>query len=128
MAHTLTASPPSTEVSAFTLATALAWLGHDCDGGCPATAMCIPAGVWFVRDSSPGRSWRQETLVVIDVGDDPARAARLRALLGEINRCTRRNHIRVCERVPADQRAPLVIRPGTPPIAGAPVYLRPVRP
>ena len=110
MTPTATAPQRSTRASVFTVATALAWLGHDCDGLCPAAAICSPADLWFVPHPSPRHPTRHRSLIVVDVGDDPARAADIRALLREVNRCIGRSHIHVRERVPADQQHALMTR------------------
>jgi hypothetical protein len=108
MIHTAIAPRRATRASVFTVATALAWLGHDCDGLCPALALCSPAELWFV----------------VDVGDDSARAAEVRALLCEVNRCIGRRDIQVRERVPTVQSGAVVTRPSIEAIPDAALYLR----
>ncbi len=102
--------PPDgmTRVCAFSVATALAWVGHDCHGGCPAETKTMSASVWFIR--TPGvnaRSWAT-TLVVMELSPRGGRAApvqtpdSVRTMLRRVNDCTRSEHIRVQEWVKSD--------------------------
>jgi hypothetical protein len=124
MIHTAIAPRRATRASVFTVATALAWLGHDCDGLCPALAICSPAELWFVPHPSSRHPSRQQSLIVVDVGDDSARAAEVRALLCEVNRCIGRRDIQVRERVPTVQSGAVVTRPSIEAIPDAALYLR----
>jgi hypothetical protein len=87
-------------VCAFTLSTALAWVGHVCTGTCPPQASTLLASVWFVR-RYPDRAWAN-TLVVVELRDELP-ATHLSALLHGVNRCTHSDHIRVRIRVDTDQ-------------------------
>jgi hypothetical protein len=127
MTHTATASQLSTRTPAFTVATALAWLGHDCDGGCPPLAICTPASLWFVRNQSASYVCPEGTLIVVEIGDDPARATQVRGLISEVNHCTR-NHVQVRERVSSGHGRSFVARSDVPPLTGTPLYLRRVDP
>jgi hypothetical protein len=124
MTHSVTAPKGPTRPFAFTVSTALAWLGHDCAGGCPALATSTPASLWFVPQPSPRYLSRQQSLIVVDPGDDPERAAEVRALLREVNRCIGRSHIQVREQVTIDQQRTLVTRPDARPTSDAALYLR----
>jgi hypothetical protein len=124
MPHTVTAPRGSPQPFAFTVATALAWLGHDCAGGCPALATSTPASLWFVPQPSRRYVSRQQSLIVVDPGDDPGRAAEVRALLCEVNRCIGRGHIEVREQVTTDQQRTLVTRPDARSTPDAALYLR----
>lgn len=93
----------SERVAAFTLRTALAWLGHACAGYCPSAAASIPAQTWVVR-SLPGLAPRgavplseTETLVLVDFGSVDQGSVCIASLLRAVNRCTAPDHIRVCD-------------------------------
>ncbi len=124
-------APPvgMTRVCAFSVATALAWIGHDCSGGCPTEAATVPASVWFVRTPAvTARSWAT-TLVVVDLsprdglGVPTQTPEVVRAMLRRVNDCTRPEHIRVRERVSGDH-SHAVDATNTDPRVGAPLYLR----
>lgn len=94
--------PPArmTRAYAFTLATALVWIGHDCTGGCPVQAKELPAAVWFVDDSAAAGGESNDTLVVVRFGATPTphSATRHSTLLRQVNDCVRGDHIHVRER------------------------------
>ena len=71
MTHTVAAQMCSTPPFAVTVATALAWLGHECDGGCPALAMSTQPACGSFLSRRPGISRRMESLIVVDPGDAP---------------------------------------------------------
>ncbi len=128
MNRTVTAPQSPSPAVAFTLATALAWIGHDCTGGCPPLAMHIPASVWFVpRSSDAHQSWAS-TLVVVELGETDPAAAQIRPLLRDVNRCTSRNHIQVRERAATDQGHALAALGVQPARSSEPLYLRPIDP
>jgi len=52
---------------AFTVATALDWLGHQCTSRCSSSLDDLPAAIWFVRRRS--RAKRRQTIVVVDLTD-----------------------------------------------------------
>ncbi len=97
-----------TRVCAFSVATALAWIGHDFRGTCPAETTTQPASVWFVRTPGVNAPRWVTTLVVIDFSPRdrsaaPAQSpAPVRAMLRRVNDCTQSEHIRVRERVSGD--------------------------
>jgi hypothetical protein len=90
---------------AFSLATGLAWLGHDRPCDCPRMATELPARVWFMRlpllpDGRPA-TWTG-TLVVVELGKHSWPARQVRGLLREVNHCTKHDNIRVRERNSTD--------------------------
>jgi hypothetical protein len=98
MTDTVTTPAPSARTVTFTVASALAWAGHDCDSRCPAATMQMPASLWFVPRASTGKPAWSITLVVIDIAGNATRAREIRALLREINHCTNRDGIQIRER------------------------------
>jgi hypothetical protein len=88
---------------AFTLATGLAWLGHDRPCDCPRMATEHPARVWFKHLPPSTRVGSAHTLVVVDLAEHQWPASRVRGLLGEVNHCTGRDQIRVRERKLTDR-------------------------
>lgn len=113
-----------TRACAFTLATALAWIGHVCKGGCPILITATPASVWHVRDQSRADHGRSDILVIVDLGNQSAPPEQIRALLREVNRCTAGDHIRVYERADNDHAQPR-ISTRVPQARGVLSYLRP---
>lgn len=84
-------------VAAFTLQTALAWLGHACRGVCPPAVSVIPAQTWVVRPIDHDSSSRTETLVLLEFGPTSPLSASAASLLVEVNLCTAVDHLRVCD-------------------------------
>lgn len=125
------APPPDglTRVCAYSVATALAWIGHDCSGGCPAEAVRLPASVWFVRTPGVNALHWATTPVVVDLSprDGSAMPAQtpdaVRAMLRRVNDCVRSEHICVRERVSGDH-CHAVDATVTDPRVCAPLYLR----
>jgi hypothetical protein len=94
------ASPAVPTAFAFTLSSALAWAGHDCAGGCPPAVADLPADVWFVRRPGARSTARPQTLVVVEVDENPdAPPERIREFLHAVDQCTRPDGIRVRERL-----------------------------
>lgn len=87
-----------TRACAFSLATALLWLGHECHDGCGALVRQPTSGVWFIRLSGTQSSMRSRTLVVVDLGDCSWSALQIRNDLREVNRCVAADRILVRER------------------------------
>lgn len=81
--------------TSFTLSTALAWLGHDCPGDCPALTATCPAEIWFTRRGDTRDAWAS---AIVDVDFTAAPDGHGRDLLGEINDCVRPDRIRVRDR------------------------------
>lgn len=96
-----------TRACAFSLATALLWLGHDCRDGCAELARQPTRGVWFIRLSAALSSTWWGTLVVVDLGDCSWSALQIRNDLRQVNRCVAAERILVRERRTGDER-PLV--------------------
>jgi hypothetical protein len=92
-----------TRAPAFTLATALAWLGHDCVGGCPPELTGASASVWLLGSGRVGQGTGADVLVVVGFGDCGLTPTVVDRLLLEVNRCALPDHIRVRERVKTDQ-------------------------
>ena len=84
-------------VCAFTLATALVWLGHDCAGGCPPLTLTLRARTWIDRTALRSAT-DSTTFVVFDLQDTVQRAV-VSGMLREVNACTQPDHIRVQERI-----------------------------
>ncbi len=101
-----------TRVCAFTLATALAWVGHDCTGGCPDPARLLRADVWFIRRPRT-RHVRATTLVVVDFFEGLSHTTPLpdHAMLRQVNHCTRPDNVVVRQRVGGSGRLALVAMP-----------------
>jgi hypothetical protein len=78
----------------FTLARALARLGHRCVA-CSTHEGLVRAPVWFIRQS--GRSGAT-TLVVVDLTATPMPPRRSEQPLQSVNDCVRKDRILVCER------------------------------
>lgn len=116
-----------TRACAFTLATALAWIGHVCKGGCPSLITATPARVWHVRNQSSTDHAGADILVIVDLGDHSVPPEQVRALLREVNRCTAGEHIRVYERADNDHAQPH-ISTRAPQACGVLSYLRPTDP
>ena len=77
----------------MTLAKALAWLGHDCPGGCPHVATEIGAGMHFLHLPGAQAPFWTHTVVVVDPYEVPWAATRLHGWLHDVNLCVRRDHI-----------------------------------
>lgn len=95
----LVPGPVSSErVAAFTLRTALAWVGHVCTGRCPLSTVSMPAQAWVVRqidsEHPTTRPHGVECIVLVDFGgvDTSIEAG---ARLVEVNACTAADHITV---------------------------------
>lgn len=84
-------------VCAFTLATALVWLGHDCAGGCPPLILTLHARTWIDRPT-PRPAGDSTTLAIVEF-DDTLQRAVVTGMLRAVNACTYTDHIRVQERV-----------------------------
>lgn len=78
----------------YTLARALDRLGHRCLA-CPGTMGLARAPVLIIRHSGSAAA---NTLVVVDLTDDPMPSDRSRQLLQAVNDCLRSDRILVCER------------------------------
>lgn len=98
----------SERVAAFTLRTALAWLGHICAGRCPSATASIPAQTWVVRTIDGRRIYgvppshedsclQMETLVLVDFGSLDPGSVFVVDLFESVNRCTAPDHIRVVD-------------------------------
>ena len=95
-------------VCAFTLVTALAWLGHECPGDCPTLAATMRARTWFARRTSERDAdvaGVMSTLVVVDLSSECSDPAAVRQMLRQVNACAGRDHIQVRERARIDPRA-----------------------
>lgn len=88
-------------VAAFTLGTALAWLGHDCFGGCPRQVAQLRADTWHLPHglqmdrASDARN--PFSLVLVHFLDTSTTSAPHHSLLRKVNHCTWPNRIRVRE-------------------------------
>jgi hypothetical protein len=85
---------------AFTLATALGWLGHQCVSHCSSSLDDLPASIWFVRRRSPAQP--RHTIIVVDLTNVGGSVAWTRRRVHDINRCTRGDSIHVFGRRMAD--------------------------
>ncbi|CAN5594808.1 hypothetical protein BH10ACT8_BH10ACT8_08330 [soil metagenome] len=96
--------PPEgmTRVLAFTVATAMAWLGHECTGGCPAAAAELRACVWYERRFALQNHCPASTVAVVDLCHQRAGSEQTQTLLSQVDRCARRDGIAVRERLPRD--------------------------
>ena len=88
---------------AFTVATALAWLGHD-DCRCPAQ-VDNRANVWLIGQRSAGRPTGMRALLDVEFVDPPWSRAEGDAILAEINVCTGHDRIQVELRTDAERIA-----------------------
>jgi len=95
--------------ASYTLARALRWLRHDC-AGCPdATEDILQAPVWFIRREITHRIVASgvtrpmaASLVVVDLADSSLGLEDRWQLVQAVNRCTRRDRIRVRSRRDTD--------------------------
>ena len=78
---------------AFTLATALMWLGHECRGACPRQVRDERASAWLIRSPESGWPGGVTSLVDVEFTDPTWLAARDLDLMCEINECTCTDHI-----------------------------------
>jgi len=76
-----------------TLAEALAWLGHDCPGGCPRGATEMSSRMRFLHLPGAEPPFRTHTVVVVDPEEVPWTATQLHGWLHDVNHCVRRDHI-----------------------------------
>lgn len=81
---------PTSVDQAPALATVLATMGHDCEGSCPPELDRLKA-IWHVPR---GRQVGSVGLIVVDVDDDDS-ITDLAHIVATVNRCTRRDRIRV---------------------------------
>ena len=86
----------------MTLAKALAWLGHDCPGGCPRGATEMSTRMRFLHLPGAGPPFWPHTVVVVDPSEIPSTATHLHGWLHDVNHCVRRDHIIVRTRVASD--------------------------
>jgi hypothetical protein len=86
--------PPS-----FTLGTALALLGHHCQGICPGQAVHRSALVWFDHLPVTSTEHQIQTLVEVDFGAVPWTRFHTDALLAAINLCVHPDRIAVRRRL-----------------------------
>ena len=86
----------------MTLAKALAWLGHDCPGGCPRGATEMSTRMHFLHLPGTEPPFRTHTVVVVDPYEIPSAATHLHGWLHDVNQCVRRDHIVVRTRVASD--------------------------
>lgn len=94
--------PPEgmTRVLAFTLATAMAWLGHVCHGECPAQAETLKVGVWFAEQAATTADDGINVVVIAGFGSELRAGTSVveKGLVEQVNHCVQRDHIRVYER------------------------------
>ena len=87
----------------MTLANALAWLGHDCPGGCPRGATEASTRMHFLHLPGAVPPFWPHTVVVVDPDEIPSAATHLlHGWLHDVNHCVRRDHIVVRTRVASD--------------------------
>jgi hypothetical protein len=105
--------PHPVPAPAFTLASALCWLGHECPSRCAARAGDLNATVWFIRRRETVWPTPHGTLVVVDLTDSREPVAHIRRRVRDIAACTRADGILVRERRTDDNGGALatVIRP-----------------
>jgi hypothetical protein len=92
--------PHRTLRPAFTLASALRWLGHECVQRCSSSLDDLPATIWFPHPRNVGTT--RGAIVLVDPTDRRASVARLPRLISDINFCTRTERIHVRGRRMAD--------------------------
>lgn len=100
------APPASADVRrspSFSLGTALLWLGHDCPGLCPPTAVDARAAVWFLHLPDRTVATWTKTLVDVDFQDTLWSDGERDELLSGINHCVRADKLRVRERTAAER-------------------------
>ena len=92
---------------AFTLGTALVWLGHDCPGDCPPDVSARPAEVWFVRaNGTASHTW---ALTIVDVDFTASPQDSRQDLLEQVNDCVRPDRIRVRHRSTPERSRPTAL-------------------
>lgn len=82
-----------TRLPAFTVATALTWLGHD-DCTCPKQ-VDDRANVWLIGPPSDGRPTGMWALLDVEFVDPPWSRSEGEGIVAEINVCTCRDRIQV---------------------------------
>lgn len=89
-----------TRALAFTLATAMVWLDHDCQGGCPPQAATLTASVWYAKHPATTGDDEINTTVVVRFRSSfsASSSAPEAGLLERVNSCARGDGIRVQER------------------------------
>ena len=88
-------TPPAPALSAFTLSSALLWLGHDCGARrCSAQLESRGASLWFLRK---GRQlvYPLSAVVVVEPFDDDGSLSTFLQLLARVDRCAGSDHISV---------------------------------
>lgn len=85
---------------AFTLASALRWLGHECVQRCSSSLDDLPATIWFPHPRNVGTP--RGVIVLVDPTDRLESVAQLPRLIRDINFCTRTERIHVRGRQMAD--------------------------
>jgi hypothetical protein len=94
-----TLDPTHPAAPAFTLGSALRWLGHDCTNHCSDAIDGLTASVWFLRRGPHLLVLPLETLVLLDPTDTGKALAHVRRMIYEVDCCTRDEAIHVrCRR------------------------------
>ena len=97
--NSLTALDPTYRPApAFTLGSALLWLGHDCPDHCSQMIDGLTASVWFLRRGPHFLVRLPETLVLLDPTDTGKALAHIRRMIYGVDCCTRRGAIHVRHR------------------------------
>lgn len=112
----LYAGGTSERLPAFSVATALSWLGHDNCHTCPEQVHAR-ANVWLIRPPVGGRPSGMRALVDVEFVDPPWSRAEDNGILAEINVCTCRDRIQVELRSDAERIAIRAMGQGLRPIA-----------
>jgi hypothetical protein len=80
---------------AFTVGTALRWLGHDCPGQrCWRPLESLDASVWFLLDRQQSFAL-PKTRVLVELSITGVEVSHVRRVFDEVNWCTRRDAIEV---------------------------------
>ena len=90
--------PHRVPAPAFTVASALRWLGHECPSRCAAWAGDLHATVWFIRRRETVWPTPHGTLVIVDLTGSREPVAHIRRRIRDIAACTRADGILVRER------------------------------
>lgn len=100
---------PDIRLPAFTVATALTWLGHE-NCSCPMQ-VDERANVWLVKLRSDGRPRGIRALLDVEFVDPPWSRSEGDGIVAEINVCTSRDRIQVELRDDAERVTIPAVRP-----------------
>lgn len=100
----------------FTLGSALAWLEHSCSRQCSAAISSLHADIWFAGPGPARQLVPSGTLVVVELGNDPARVDEIASLVAAVRLCAERDGIAIRTQTgggaddPGGRRRPLLLQ------------------